>query len=117
MEPGKNRHRLRIEQRSTTRDSDYGTPVATWTTFATVWAEVQDVMPSRGESQPQELRLAERPARVRMRYLSGVTSAMRIVNLSRGNRVMKILTQPAELGVKQGLEFMAADYTTEGNAE
>lgn len=117
MNIGQMDHRLRIEQRSTSQDATYGTPAATWTTFATVWGQVQDVLPSRGESQPQELRIAERPARVRIRYVAGVTSAMRVVDLSRGNRTMKILTQPAEIGRKEALEFMAAEYTTEGNAE
>jgi head-tail adaptor len=110
--------RLRIEQRSGTRDTDYGTPLASsWQTVRTVWASVQDVLPSRGESLAQGLNIAERPARVRMPYMTGITSEMRAVDLTRSNRVLKILTQPVEIGEKDGIEFMVADFTTSGNAE
>ena len=49
-----------------------------------------------------------------MRYRSDITSDMRLVHLSRGNRLMKIISPPVELGRRQGLELMAADYSTEG---
>jgi head-tail adaptor len=109
--------RVRIEQRDTTQNAVDGSPAATWTTYATAWASIQEVLPSKGENQGQGINIAERPARVRMRYMTGITSAMRLVWLDRSNRVMKILTQPVELGRKQGLEFMVADFTTSGNAE
>jgi head-tail adaptor len=106
--------RIRIEQRSTSQDSDYGTQVDTWTTFGTFWATVQEVLPSKGETQTDGARIAERPARVRMRYVSGITSDMRAVFLDRSSRIMKIMAQPVEIGRKVGIEFMAADYTTSG---
>ena len=65
---------------------------------------------------PPPAQFAERPARVRMRYVPGITSAMRVIYLDRSDRVMKIIAQPVELGRKFGLEFMAADFTTTGNA-
>lgn len=108
--------RIRIEQKSVTQDASYGTEVITWVTFAAVvHANIQEVLPSKGESQADGIRIAERPARVRTRYLGGVTSDMRIVYLDRGNRVMKIATQPVELGRKQGLEFVASDFSTQGD--
>ena len=105
---------IRIEQRSTTQESVYGTLADTWTTFATVWAQVQDVLPSKAESQAEGIRIAERPARVRIRYLDGLSSDMRIVLIDRGNRLMKIATPPAELGRQQGMEFMAVEFSTAG---
>lgn len=108
--------RVRIEYKATTQDSTYGRPVITWTTLTTTWANVQDALPSRGESQPNEIRLAERPARVRMRYDSRITSDMRLVYVDRSDRLMKIITQPAELGRKEGIEFMVSEYSTSGDA-
>lgn len=117
MDIGKLDRRIRIEQRSTSVDPNYGTPVDTWTTFATLWANVQEVLPSRSERLADGINIAERPARVRTRYVSGITSAMRVVYLDRSSRVMKIIAQPVELGRKDGLEFMVADFTSSGNAE
>ena len=108
--------RIRIEAKQITQDQDYGTEVVSWVTFATVWASVQEVLPSRGESSAQDIRIAERPARVRMRYVSGITSDMRCVYLDRGDRVMRIMAVPVEIGRKQGIEMMVADYTTAGSA-
>ena len=116
MRIGKLDRRVRIEQRSTTQDTAYGSPVASWSEVATVWASVEELLPSRGESQADGIRIAERPARVRMRYVPGITSAMRVIYLDRSDRVLKIIAQPVELGRKFGLEFMAADFTTTGEA-
>lgn len=116
MKIGKLDRRVRIEQRSTSQDAAYGTPVATWSEVATVWASVEELLPSRGENVAQGLNIATRPARVRMRYRTDITAAMRLVDVARG-RTMKIITPPVELGRRAGLEMMAADYTTSGNAE
>jgi head-tail adaptor len=113
---GKLDRQLRIEQRATTQDSDYGTRVDTWTEYVTLWAQVQEVLPSKGESQADGIRIAERPARVRCRYVPGITSDMRAVDLTRSSRVMKIVSPPVELGNQDGLEFMVADYSTSGAA-
>lgn len=114
MEAGKLDHRIRIERKVITQDAAFGTEVITWATLATVWAQVQEVLPSKGESQPNGIRIAERPARIRMRYRSDITSDMRLVHLGRGNRLMKIIAPPVEMGRRQGIEIMAADYSTEG---
>lgn len=107
--------RIRIEQPTVTRDADYGSPTATWTTYGTFWASVQEVLPSRGESNAQDISIAERPARVRMRYVSGITAKMRCVYLDRSDRVMRILAVPVEIGRREGLEFMVADFSTAGS--
>ena len=108
--------RIRIERRQVTTDPDYGTQTTTWVTFATVWAEVQDVLPSKAEAQSNGMQAATRPARIRTRYLAGITTDMRVVCLTRGNRVLQIVSGPAELGRKDGLEFMAETYSTDANA-
>lgn len=108
--------RIRIEVKQTTQDPVYGTPSIVWAPFATVWAQVQDVLPSKAESQPNGFAQAVRTARIRTRYLAGVAAHMRLVHLSRGNAVMQIITPPAVMGRKAGLEFMAAEYSTDANA-
>lgn len=115
MDIGKLDRRIRIEQQGTAT-GDYGPQPGAWTTFATVWAQVQQTLPSKGESLADGIRIADRPARVRIRYLPGLTSAMRVVELDRGDRVSKILTPPAEMGRREGMEFMMAEYSTAGDA-
>ncbi len=77
-----------------------------------VWASVVDALPSRGERLADGINVASRPARVRMRYRTDVTAAMRFVM---GPRIMQIIAGPAEFGVRDELEFMVEDYSTAGN--
>lgn len=108
---------VRIDRPTTTQDSDYGTKSSGWTAVDTVWANVQDVMPSKhGEAQVDGIRIARRPARIRIRYRTDIDSSMRVVLLSRGNRELRIDTQPAEIFEGEYLEFMASDFSTQGNA-
>lgn len=108
--------RIRIEIKQVTQDTDYGTQNVAWVEFATVWAEVQDVLPSSSaESQAAGIRIEKRPARIRTRYLAGVSSDMRVVLLNRDNRMLQIVSGPAELGRKDALEFMAEEYSTGAN--
>lgn len=117
MDIGTLDRRIRIEQPTVTKDATYGSATETWSTFATLWAQVQDVLPSKAESQGFGIRIAERPARIRTRYVSGITSDMRVVLLDRDNRIMKIITQPAEIGGRRdGLEFLVVDFTSSGDA-
>lgn len=109
--------RIRLEVKSVAVDPDYGTQTITWTTFATVWANVQDVLPSRAEKEGGGVRIENKPARIRMRYLAGVTSDMRVILLDRGNRELRIVSGPAELGRKEAIEVMAEESTTQGDAQ
>jgi len=103
---------IRIEQKVEDNSFD-GAGSETWELFAQAWAQVQDMLPSRGERLADGLNIATRPARVRIRYIEGVTSDMRLVM---GDRIMQIVSAPAELGRREGLELMVEDYSTSGNA-
>lgn len=103
--------RITIQRRTTTEDPLYGTPVETWSDFATVWANVQDMLPSRGEAIADGLSVGRRPCRIRIRYRADVTSDMRV---RFGTRTLRIVTMPAEIGRRDGLEFMAEELTTSG---
>jgi SPP1 family predicted phage head-tail adaptor len=82
-----------------------------WVPVVTVRAEVRDVLPSRSERLSEGMTIAARPARIRMRYRTDITSDMRILH---GNRVMQITAGPAEIGNREALELMAEDYSTAG---
>lgn len=109
---GKLNKRITI-QRPTPHGSFTGAGRETWVDVATVWAEVQDRLPSRGEGMANGFNVASRPARVRMRYRSDITADMRIVL---GDRIMQIISAPAELGRHDGLELMVMDYSSAGGA-
>lgn len=104
--------RVRIE-RPVADESLDGAGSGDWELVATVWAQVQDALPSRGERLADGINVASRPARVRMRYRGDITADMRFVT---GTRVLQIVAGPAELGRREGLEFMAEDYQPAGNA-
>lgn len=112
MNAGKLNRRVTILRRIEVQDTTYGGFVATWSTLATVWAEVQDMLPSRAERMAEGVEIARRPCRVRMRYRSDVTSAMR---LRIDGREYRIVGGPAELGQREGIEFVAEHLTTEGS--
>lgn len=92
-----------------------------WTDLATVRGEVQDMLPSRGEKIADGLNVASRPSRVRIRFRKDVKASMRVqIGETIGGvwvvyRTAQIITPPAELGFRQGLEFVIEDYSTAGN--
>lgn len=104
----------RIEIQRPVADSALdGAGSGTWEEVGKVWANVQDVLPSRGESISDGINIAARPSRIRILYRSDVTSDMRFVI---GGRIMQIVSGPAELGRREGLEFMVEEYRPSGNA-
>jgi SPP1 family predicted phage head-tail adaptor len=114
MKSGKRDKLITIQHRVVTQDTTYGTDVVTWPPFlANIWAEMQDVLPSRAERVAEGISLAKRPCRVRILYYDGITSDMRI---SYGARYLRIVAGPAELGRREGIELMAEEMSTEGTA-
>lgn len=106
MLSGKLNRRATVERRSVTRDPDYGTDVVTWVTQATVWCEVQDILPSRSEAVKQGLAVAQNQTRIRMRYRTDIDSSMRITLSRPGAVVYQIISGPAEIGNKELIEFI-----------
>lgn len=101
--------RIRIEYKVTTQDADYGTPIDIWTLLAVVWANVQDVMPSRSESVKQGLEVARNQTRIRYRFREDVDSSMRVVI---GARTLQIVAGPAELGRHEYSEVVCEAVST-----
>lgn len=102
--------RVRIERPVPDTSLD-GAGSGSWQLVEEVWASVQDMLPSRGERMAEGVNVASRPARVRMRYRADVSPSMRIVM---GARVMQITSLPAELGRREGIEFMVEEYSSAG---
>jgi SPP1 family predicted phage head-tail adaptor len=103
--------RITIE-RPTTATGFRGAGKGGWQKVGDVYAEVQDALPSRAERLDAGINVAQRPARVRMRYREDITPAMRFVM---GARVMQIVSGPAEIGRRELIEFMTVEYTSAGN--
>jgi len=105
--------RIRIERKVVTPDPLYGTETVAWLEFATVWAEVQDVLPSRAERLADSIVIANRPARIRMRHLAGIAPDMRVII---GTRTLQIVSGPAEIGRREGTELIVEQHSSEGAA-
>lgn len=103
--------RVVIERRAP-RTGGMSAGQAGWEAVATVWASVMDIRPARGERLEDGLNIATRPATVFMRYRTDVTTDMRLVM---GDRFMQIITVPAEIGRREGLEFRVETASTEGS--
>jgi len=123
---GKLRHRIRFE-RPLAKKGFSGAGSGTWEHVCEVWAEVQDALPSRGERLSDGVNATARPARIRLAYRNGLNTSMRILvgcNLkdADGNvawhtdRTLQLVSGPAELGRREGLEFMAEEFHPSGNA-
>ncbi|PXA93913.1 head-tail adaptor protein [Nostoc sp. 3335mG] len=117
--------RLRIERPVPDASLD-GAGSGSWALVQEVAAEVQDMLPSRGERMAEGINVAARPSRVRIRFRDGITAAMRVLigKNVRGDdgepvwvtdRTAQIITMPAELGRRAWLEFVVEDYSTAGN--
>jgi head-tail adaptor len=107
--------RITIQANTPLQSASSGSMVDSWATFnslARIPAQVQDQLPSKAESTDNGLRQAKRIARVRIRYVAGITSAMRFVLHGESDVTMQIISQPAEIGRREWLEFMAESYST-----
>lgn len=113
-----NRNRLAVflapPGRAGARDAVFNTPLADWSVAFQEWVEVQDMLPSRGERIAEGISVAARPCRIRMLWRADVSAAMRVRFDDEGGRLLQIVTQPAELGFREGLELVAEEVSTMG---
>jgi SPP1 family predicted phage head-tail adaptor len=90
--------RIVIEMPVAAVDPDYGTQVISWTPLATIWANVLDDAPGQNEELKQNLVISKRRGNVRYRYRTDVTSAMRFRVPGPVERILQIVSPPAEIG-------------------
>jgi len=107
MAPFRKNEQVTIERRTTARDPDYGTEVEAWEVVASrIWANTQDVLPSRGESTANGLVTSVTRTRLRININKLITSDMRVRLHGKGERLMQIIAGPALLDDKRHMEFM-----------
>lgn len=125
MKPPRLDKRIRIERPVRGQGLD-AAGSGTWEPVAEMAAEVQDLLPSRGERMAEGITVTERPARVRVRYREDINATMRVLigKNVRGDdgepqwqtdRVAAIVSEPAELGRRQWSEFVLQQYSAPGN--
>lgn len=91
MRAGRLNKLVTIEQVIESRDSKGGV-VETWVTFAEVWASIEPLV-GREYFDSKQLN-AELTAKIRIRYLEGVTSKMRVLY---GSRIFEIISPPIDV--------------------
>lgn len=102
--------RIAIQQRTGTQNAASGAYEYSWSTLATVWADVYEVM--GGERWAQGLDIARRPISVTIRYRDDITSDMRVQ--WRGE-TYRITRGPTEMGRRKATRMVCELNTTEGD--
>lgn len=115
MRRGNYDRRITIEA-PTTIESEYGPVPGPWEAIPgglRIPAQVEDTLPSKSEAVKQGIRVASQPARIRMPYLRGITSDMRVVvHGEDSDRTLQIIAGPAEMGRREGIEMVGAEYSS-----
>lgn len=102
------RHRITIQEKSLAPDA-LGQPATSWTDVATVWAAVE---PLRGrEFFAADQMNAEVTTRIRIRWRSGITAAMRVSFDSRFYNIKAIIV-PNE--VHEEMQLMCGEGVNAG---
>lgn len=91
MRAGRLNKRVVIQSVTETRDSKGGI-TQTWATFSTVWASVEPLVGKEYFSSKQVN--AETSIKIRIRYLTNVTSKMRV---KFGSRIFEIVSPPIDI--------------------
>jgi len=105
--------RVTIERPTQIDVDGYGPQPGPWVTVAArVPAQVLDDLPSRSESEQAAMILAKRPARLRMRYMRGLSSDMRVILHGESDQIFQIVGGPAELGRRRWTEMTLESYSS-----
>lgn len=110
MQAGKLRHRVTIQQKTTTQDPE-GMTTETWTNVATVWAAVEPLK-GREYFQAQAVN-AEVTTRVRIRYRAGIIPTMRVLFGARKFDILAVIDQEER---HQELQLMCREVVAGGGA-
>jgi head-tail adaptor len=112
--PAGNRDTLvTFQERMGAQDAGTGAWSYTWgDVVPDEWAEVREVLPSRGENLAQGIDISQRPCRIRTIYRADITPDMRVVI---AGLTFEIVSGPVALGSParpEGLEMMCVAYST-----
>lgn len=124
MIAGKLNAQIFIEKKSVVADPVYGTEVVVWVPLiqssdsppvpVPLWAEWQDVLPSKAEAVLQGLAVARNQSRVRLRYRADIDSSMRVRRVVDSvTTIYQIVGGPAAIGKrKDGIELMVERFSS-----
>lgn len=105
--------RITIQRPGEVVDGEFGPLPAGWIdVFTRLPAQVWDDLPSKSEAAQGGLRVSNRPARVRIRYLPGITSDMRVVVHNEVDEVFQISGGPAAIGRREWTEMTIQGYSS-----
>ena len=92
MRAGPLNTRVTVQQQSTSQDA-LGQPVQTWTTFATLWADVKHSSGIETIKAGAEATIVR--ASIRIRYRADISSAMRVVVGTTVHNILAVLPDVA----------------------
>jgi SPP1 family predicted phage head-tail adaptor len=109
LQSGKLRHRITVQNPVYTQDSQTGAMTPAWQTFKEVWAAIEPL--SARDFVAAQAQQSKVVARITIRYLPGITAAMRILHgsniyviegiLADKDSGLEYMTLPVSLGVKK----------------
>jgi SPP1 family predicted phage head-tail adaptor len=108
MNAGRMRHRITIQQRANTPDT-FGQPIESWADVATVWASVEPLQGREFFAADQVN--AEVTTRIRMRWRSGITAAMRV---SFDSRLYDIQSVIVSREIHDEMQLMCTEGVNDG---
>ena len=100
-----------LKKKQVSMNADYGNEVVTWVEHTLAWARILDVTTRMQEETQESLRQLKRPCRITMRYDNTITADMRLVMLDDDNRIIQIVSAPAELGRRDGIDMFGEEYS------
>lgn len=100
---GRRDRRIVIQELTNAPDA-YNQPIPTWSTFASVWASVQDK--GGGEGYQADQLTASRNTVFNIRYLSGVRETMRILYNSRYYNIRLVVSPDRNRSLEITAEFL-----------
>lgn len=113
MRGGQLDRRITIQRPETVEDDLYGPQAGGWSNVVErIPAQKWDDLPSNTESVQGGLRMSGRPARIRIRYMRGLTSDMRVIVHNETDEIYEISSTPAEIGRREWTEFTIRAYTS-----
>lgn len=113
MRAGQLDRRITIQRPFQAIDPLFGPQPGGWENVAErIPAQKWDLLPGESEETKTGLRVANYPARVRIRYMRGVTADMRVILHEDTEQVYEITSTPAEIGRREWLEFTIRAYSS-----
>lgn len=113
MRGGQLDRRITIQRPAVVEDELYGPQPGGYEDFLSrIPAQKWDDLPSSTEATQGGLRMSNHPARIRIRYVRGITSDMRVIVHDEVDEVYEISSTPAEIGRREWTEFTIRAYTS-----